>query len=161
MKTVIGLYPHDRGFSRVKRLLKLVGFEDDDIQVLTNEEVIHGQLSKERPYLIAKNASLDTISLVALFSVVGLLASWCGFNLFAFGNTVAIIIILSALLLGAIMGISLGVFIGESKFKHDLQLYSQGVQHGDKVIAIQATHKEIRKAKRILTRGSAIGVRTL
>jgi hypothetical protein len=161
VNTVIGLLPNEQKINRELNVLDQAGFSEDDIQIITLDREVEKYFSHEKFSFVTEYAGWGALIVGAIYTIFAIAAAWCDCTLlhYSFKNTIVIIPL--GLLVGGFIGGFLGLISGIAEFENKITPYTQGVQRGGHVIAVQVDEAESEKAKQALQRGGISRVKIL
>ena len=163
MKAVIGLFDTDEQVQASIQRLKQAGFAEKQIEPLKCNHPLCKLVNKYCQYPLVDNWT----AFGALFGLVhaGVLAFFISLlanRLFTVRPLVWVLIFVGLTLFGALLGAGLGFVFGRDRWEAEQQLYTHGVDTGQRVVAVQVTDEEMAtKARLWLQDAEATGIETL
>jgi sodium--glutamate symport carrier gltS len=161
MRTVIGLFPSRQDVNQEIEQLEEAGFSRENIHVLANSRAIKDLIGCDPSCIVAKYVSWGALLGICVYGVFFIAAAWCDCNIYPISQTIAVEIALAGALFGTIIGGILGLFVGLAEYEGETHLYIQGINLGEKVIALDANQSEQEKAIKSLNQIGCLGVRMI
>jgi hypothetical protein len=159
MTTILGLFPQAQKYpsvcSREIKLLRSVGFDEEHIHLISEEETVKCLLKGERPAVICKYAAICVFGMTLSYVLLGVCAGVCGLNPFAWGQVLATAVLSFGELILILLGIILGALIGEHVSENNVKIFVRGMRKGARVIQVDSSPADSGLARRILKHGGA------
>jgi len=165
MSTVIGLFPSDESAQHAIYQLKTTGFtagnHPSGIICSTQASLARELIAGSEKQIEARYAGWGAVAGVALLGLYSLsagayLCNLCGYSpLFWARNLIGFVII------GAILGMAAGWFMGADKLEQLTGLYTQSLRRGGEMVAITVNHELVPQAMRLLRQEHALGLADL
>jgi hypothetical protein len=143
MSTVIGLFQQDENIHSSIYKLQQAGFAVDKIRVLTRYDEVQKLFSSNESHLVMKYMGWGALLGIAILNLYGLTIGGYACNRLLGYIPVSYWIcdIVGFTLLGLILGLSAGFFVGVNKFEGGADLYTHGVSRGGQLMTVKVDNE--------------------
>lgn len=162
MTTVIGLFRNDENIQSSIDRLQDAGLAADKIRIFTSYDDVQKLFSGNESHLVVRYVVWGAVLGIAIFNLYGLALGGyaCHTILGYLPSWYWLCDIVGFTVLGLILGASAGFFVGVTRFEGGADLYTHGINRGDKLMAVQVDDEPAaNKVKRILDQARARGIK--
>jgi uncharacterized membrane protein len=163
MELVVGLFDKKRDADLAVKALEQAGFSQSKLGALAQDRIIVEHLADEQKDATAKSAGIGALSGTALGGLTGLLAGTGAIVIPVIGPVIAAGVLASTLAgagVGAAAGSLAGALMGLGFSEKQAQVYTEGVEQGGVMVAVQAEGEHIGLAREIIKQANAVDIET-
>jgi hypothetical protein len=161
MNSIIGLIRWNASVSPAVERVKEAGVADEQIQTISNPNIINNLLRCD-PACVIRNYAVWGITIgFSVYAIFGIAAALCQCNILEYGREFGVGAFFGAILTGTFIGGIIGILVGAGEAEKDTHLYVQGVRLGGTVISVQVQDEDVERVKNILIMENVSGVKVL